>query len=64
MIPERGALVCAVFHKYEGEAEAAHGRKHERWSEANNLVHQMGEGETTKFSSMQDKCGALLQGLV
>lgn len=50
----------AVFHKYEDEAEAAHGRKHERWTEANDLVNQMGESETTKFSSMQDKCGAAL----
>ena len=56
----KGVLACAVFHKYESEAEAAHSRKHERWTEANNLVNQMGETETTKFSSMQDKCGAEL----
>ncbi|KAK9841982.1 hypothetical protein WJX81_002692 [Elliptochloris bilobata] len=44
-----------LFHKYEGEAEAAHGRKQERWGEANDLVGQMGQSETTKFGTMQDK---------
>ena len=53
-------LASAVFHNYEGEAEAAHSRKQQRWGEANDLVNQMGESETTKFSSMQDKCSAPL----
>ena len=58
MISDRGGLARAVFHNYENEAEAAHGRKHERWTEANDLVNQMGKSETTRFSSMQDKCAA------
>ena len=52
---ERCCDVGAVYQKYESEAEAAHGRKQERWGEANDLVSQMGQSEATKFSTMQDK---------
>ena len=52
-----------MYQKYESEAEAAHGRKQERWGEANDLVSQMGQTETTKFSSMQEKCVPLLPPL-